>query len=244
MARKSLIGRVFYLARDVMWRRMYPVLRTYSHGHVLDVGGWDFFLTAKRKGVPFSRWTTLEPDADKLMESFDPRAEVVQGDGCAMPFEDESFDTVLNLQVLEHVFEPLRMVAEIRRVLKPGGHAVFLIPQSNTIHLEPHHYYNFTRFWVKKAMETNGFETIRLEPLGGFFNSEASRLLHFVVQSLTRRLKSPTGDRRPLPFYGLYPFMVVSALAILPLFLLFGLADLREEANNHLCVVRKPSARN
>jgi len=44
----------------------------------------------------------------------------------ALPFEDESFDTVVTLAVLCTVGDPLRALAEIRRVLRPGGRFVFL----------------------------------------------------------------------------------------------------------------------
>lgn len=39
----------------------------------------------------------------------------------ALPFEDDAFDTVLSLGVLEHVQDPDESLEEIRRVLKPGG---------------------------------------------------------------------------------------------------------------------------
>ena len=42
-------------------------------------------------------------------------------DGYELPFADESFEAVLLVAVLEHTREPWRMLAEARRVLKPGG---------------------------------------------------------------------------------------------------------------------------
>jgi 2-polyprenyl-3-methyl-5-hydroxy-6-metoxy-1,4-benzoquinol methylase len=42
--------------------------------------------------------------------------------GPALPFDDGAFDAVLNCGVLEHVDEPARALAELRRVLAPGGH--------------------------------------------------------------------------------------------------------------------------
>lgn len=42
-------------------------------------------------------------------------------DASALPFEDETFAGVLAVDVLEHVFQPQRAVAEFRRVLQPGG---------------------------------------------------------------------------------------------------------------------------
>jgi ubiquinone/menaquinone biosynthesis C-methylase UbiE len=44
----------------------------------------------------------------------------------ALPFEEESFDTVVSLAVLCTVDDPARVLREIRRVLRPGGRFVFL----------------------------------------------------------------------------------------------------------------------
>ena len=45
-----------------------------------------------------------------------------------MPFEDNKFDVVLCNHVLEHVADDMKALAEIKRVLKPGGWAILLVP--------------------------------------------------------------------------------------------------------------------
>ncbi len=45
----------------------------------------------------------------------------LQGDGCCLPFRDDTFDLVVSHSVIEHTFDPQRYVDEIYRVLKPGG---------------------------------------------------------------------------------------------------------------------------
>lgn len=50
----------------------------------------------------------------------------------ALPFKDESFDTVLSFQVFEHVADTHRYLAEIRRVLVPGGTLVLVTPDRAT----------------------------------------------------------------------------------------------------------------
>jgi len=52
----------------------------------------------------------------------------VQADGCALPFQDNSFDVVFSIYVLEHVERPTEFVAEIQRVLRPGGRCFMLTP--------------------------------------------------------------------------------------------------------------------
>jgi SAM-dependent methyltransferase len=46
----------------------------------------------------------------------------------ALPFRDRAFDSVLANNVLEHSYDPLRCLREVRRVLKPGGRLFALIP--------------------------------------------------------------------------------------------------------------------
>src|SRR3974390_684075 len=51
----------------------------------------------------------------------DPRIKIQQGDACALPFEDGTFDRALALLVLHFVPEADKAVAEMRRVVRPGG---------------------------------------------------------------------------------------------------------------------------
>lgn len=45
----------------------------------------------------------------------------VVGDACRLPFEDESFDAVVSSECVEHTPDPCRAVAEMCRVVRPGG---------------------------------------------------------------------------------------------------------------------------
>jgi SAM-dependent methyltransferase len=49
-------------------------------------------------------------------------------DASELPFEDESFDVALMVEVLEHLFAPHSAVAEIHRVLRPGGVLLVTVP--------------------------------------------------------------------------------------------------------------------
>ena len=53
--------------------------------------------------------------------STDPRIEVRQADACALPFQGGSFDRALALLVLHFVPEAEKAIAEMRRVVRPGG---------------------------------------------------------------------------------------------------------------------------
>ncbi len=55
-------------------------------------------------------------------------------DMLAIPFENGTFDLVIANHVLEHVLDDLKALAEIHRVLKPGGHAILQTPYSAKLH--------------------------------------------------------------------------------------------------------------
>jgi ubiquinone/menaquinone biosynthesis C-methylase UbiE len=51
----------------------------------------------------------------------DPRVKISQADACALPFEDGTFDRAMALLVLHFVPDAGKAVAEMRRVVRPGG---------------------------------------------------------------------------------------------------------------------------
>ena len=54
-------------------------------------------------------------------------------DGYHLPFAAGSFEVVLLIAVLEHTSEPWRILAEARRVLRPGGRAIIVVPNDITM---------------------------------------------------------------------------------------------------------------
>jgi len=55
--------------------------------------------------------------------------QVVQADARKLPFEDESFDVVICLDVMEHIEEDFLVISEISRVLRSGGRFLISVPE-------------------------------------------------------------------------------------------------------------------
>ena len=64
-------------------------------------------------------------------------------DAHRVPFEDGTFDAVVAQALLEHTLDPQAVVAEIRRVLRPGGFVYAETPFIQQVHAGP---YDFTRY--------------------------------------------------------------------------------------------------
>lgn len=66
------------------------------------------------------------------------RLHVIQQIPYRLPFDDGTFDAVVSTSVLEHTKNKAEVFLEIRRVLKPGGLALHLLPSKWYLPLEPH----------------------------------------------------------------------------------------------------------
>ena len=81
-------------------------------------------------------------------------------DGGRFPFDDGSFSAVLCNQVLEHAFEPDHLIAEIARVLKPGGKLLLTVPFAWDEHEQPRDYGRYTSFGLAYLLEKHGFAVL------------------------------------------------------------------------------------
>ncbi len=82
----------------------------------------------------------------------------VVGDALSLPFDDESFDSVVSFQVMEHVAEPRLFLSEAFRVMKPGGTALLMTPFMWGEHEQPRDYYRYTRYGLRYLAAQAGFE--------------------------------------------------------------------------------------
>jgi ubiquinone/menaquinone biosynthesis C-methylase UbiE len=74
-----------------------------------------------------------------------------------IPVEGDRFDHVLLTQVLEHIPEPPLVLAELYRVLAPGGLILCSVPLFYEEHQKPYDYFRYTQFALRKLFEDAGF---------------------------------------------------------------------------------------
>jgi len=105
----------------------------------------------------------------------------VHGNALALPFVDSAFDTILCSEVLEHVPEPARLIAECKRVLKSEGILLLTTPQTWGLHLEPLDYYRYTKYGLRYLAEKNDLEIIDIAPTCGLWATLSQRLSDTVI---------------------------------------------------------------
>jgi SAM-dependent methyltransferase len=93
-----------------------------------------------------------------------------------IPCCDSIYDAIVNIQVLEHVRDPLHVLEEFYRILRPGGCLFLTAPQGWGLHGEPYHFFGFTKYGLELLFKQSGFEIISIQPRGGIFWYLSNRL--------------------------------------------------------------------
>lgn len=110
-------------------------------------------------------------------------------DGIKMPFENNTFETAIGTEVLEHCPNPEIILKEIYRVLKPGGVFLFTVPFLWNLHEVPHDEYRYTPFSLERHLKNSGFRDITIKATGGWHASMAQMLGLWVRRSPMRHKK-------------------------------------------------------
>jgi len=145
-------------------RDMRLILARYARGDLLDVGAGRLYARPLLK-----RFCSRYVSCDR--ERAHPNLDVVCDITARIPFEDQSFDTVYCCSVLEHTEQPALALAEMFRVLRPGGCAVVSVPFVFYVHGAPHDYFRFTRHGVELLAHRAGFEIVEVVSHGGLFHT-------------------------------------------------------------------------
>jgi SAM-dependent methyltransferase len=119
----------WFAGRRKLFSREISALGIPPAARVLDIGTSTGTNLRMLKEMGFTRVTGLDPSDDAIRYCARKGLGTVRkGDVCSIPFEDGSFDLVLATDIIEHVDDDRRAVEEIRRVLAPGGVALFTVP--------------------------------------------------------------------------------------------------------------------
>lgn len=131
----------------------------YIHGDVLDLGAG----TAKYRRLiePFARtYTTFDLYPGKQID--------MVGDISNTTLPDESYDTIISTQVLEHVSTPWKVAHEMHRLLKNNGIAIVSAPFMQPYHADPFDYYRYSKEGLRAIFEMANFVTVECAGYSSF----------------------------------------------------------------------------
>jgi SAM-dependent methyltransferase len=141
-------------------------------GDLLDVGCGEMpFRGMLPSGIRYTG-IDVQQAGDFGMHDHD---EIKLFDGRSIPFPDENFDVVLCTEVLEHAVDPEALIAEMWRVLRPGGIMLVTVPFSARVHYAPHDYNRFTRYRLTAMFSQ--FTTLQIEERGDDIAVIANKLI-------------------------------------------------------------------
>lgn len=126
-------------------------------GTVLDLGG----------GQRAKYLHLLKSPQNVYSVNIDPKIEpthLVQP-GSPLPFDDDSFDSVISLNTLEHIYDASAVLQEMFRVVKPGGKVHVTVPFMFRIHGHPDDYFRATPSWWRETFCRAGFTSLEFQPL-------------------------------------------------------------------------------
>ena len=96
---------------------------------ILEVGCGEGMMFA---GTPIAPMQ-MDVSMRRVRFARDKGQPAICGDGYQIPFANSTFSVVLLIAMLEHTSEPWRVLAEARRVLKPGGRTIIVVPNDVTM---------------------------------------------------------------------------------------------------------------
>lgn len=84
-----------------------------------------------------------------------------------LPLDSSRYDTVILSDVLEHIRRPEELLAEVSRILAPGGKLLLNVPFFYWLHEQPHDYFRYSEHALRYMIERSGLSLLLLDGLGG-----------------------------------------------------------------------------
>ena len=160
----------WYRGRRKVLARVFAELDLPHSARILDAG-----CGSGRNMVELSRLGTATgvelSETSVILARERAVGEVIEGSVLEMPFETNSFDLAVSLDVIEHLDQHLEALRELRRVVAPGGALLVTVPAYGWLwsgHDEiNHHFRRYTRRSLQRVAQQAGWQQVRTT----YFNS-------------------------------------------------------------------------
>ena len=168
------------IARELLMRRLLNMSKTASRKGLYEFLECRFsaiprgarVLSVGAGGKVNERLDAHARSRDFQVTSFDidqARGPDVTGDICTHDLGEEQFDVVVISEVLEHVHSPHLAIANLHRMLVPGGDLILTTPFILPIHERPYDYYRYTRFGLEFLLRE--FRNVNVRERNSYFEA-------------------------------------------------------------------------
>lgn len=124
-----------------------------------------------------------------------------------IPLSNNSIDSIVCFQVLEHVKDPKKAVSEMHRILKKDGVCLLTTHMAAPLHGEPYDYYRFSKYALQDIFKD--FKTVEIHANGGAALSIIQLSIWGISEKLPKFIAKPviyilniTGEKLDKMFYS------------------------------------------
>lgn len=174
-----------FLVMGPIYRNIKKFSKKYANGTLLDIGcGKKPYKKLFDNNV--NEYIGLDHPVTK--KTFNTRGIIkpdIYADATKIPLKDDSVDTVIMVQTLEHIKEPEKVIKEINRIMKKEGHIFISVPLMEFEHGQPYDYYRFTRYSLEYLLKKNKFKIVELNLIGSIPSLIAVVINKFLFYDIT-----------------------------------------------------------
>lgn len=176
----SFICKELWAGKSVLRAHLNDRLRKEElRGRTIDIGGG--------KNADYISFMSTREDC--TFTTFDLKnGATVDFEKDALPAINGEFDTVLFLNVMEHIYNYQHIANEVVRVTKPGGQLIGFVPFLMWYHPDHRDFFRYTHEALEKILRQAGCKNLKIEMIGGGPFLAAA---HMVLQSFPRLLRIP-----------------------------------------------------
>ena len=171
---------------------IFDQINNFSELSALELG-FGSINTANALASVFKSYEAADIAASSFVSGYDINFKYIDADLCNdFPYEDRSFDVVIGMMILEHLFDPFHSFQEIARICKPGGSIFVNLPNITSIRCrwdiltgkmpvtstsdwfekrqwDGGHLHYFDIHHVSKLADIYGLKLIKIYPTGKFY---------------------------------------------------------------------------
>lgn len=185
---KINISNINYLHYLSFHKELDTAIQKYAKGKLLDIGCGN---------KPYEGWfegKISEYIGCDIVQSSSNKVDILC-EANKIPFESNSYNTLISTQAIEHIEDYQGMIDEAYRLLKTDGCFILSGPFYWHLHEEPYDFFRFSKHGFRYVLEKSGFEIIEINENGGAWATLGLMINHTFsfnnsnANKVTKRLK-------------------------------------------------------